>query len=99
MTSAIVRSLSATRTPTLPPATHTNCLVIGGPEVLIVDPASRTMPEHAFGFPDERAVIDAFCRRVTQLDPDVLTGWNVCDFDLAVRLISASWESITAMVT
>jgi endoribonuclease LACTB2 len=28
------------RTPTLPPATHTNCLVIGGPEVLIVDPGS-----------------------------------------------------------
>jgi glyoxylase-like metal-dependent hydrolase (beta-lactamase superfamily II) len=28
------------RTPTLAPATHTNCLVIGGPEVLIVDPGS-----------------------------------------------------------
>jgi len=28
------------RSPTLPPATHTNCLVIGGPEVLIVDPGS-----------------------------------------------------------
>jgi glyoxylase-like metal-dependent hydrolase (beta-lactamase superfamily II)/8-oxo-dGTP pyrophosphatase MutT (NUDIX family) len=28
------------RTPTLAPATHTNCLVIGGREVLIVDPGS-----------------------------------------------------------
>ena len=28
------------RTPTLAPATHTNCLVIGRPEVLIVDPGS-----------------------------------------------------------
>jgi 8-oxo-dGTP pyrophosphatase MutT (NUDIX family) len=28
------------RTPTLAPATHTNCIVIGGPEVLIVDPGS-----------------------------------------------------------
>lgn len=28
------------RTPTLAPATHTNCLVIGGPEVLVVDPGS-----------------------------------------------------------
>jgi DNA polymerase-2 len=26
----------------------------------------------------------AFCRRVRELDPDVLTGWNVVDFDLAV---------------
>jgi glyoxylase-like metal-dependent hydrolase (beta-lactamase superfamily II) len=28
------------KTPTLAPATHTNCIVIGGPEVLIVDPGS-----------------------------------------------------------
>ncbi len=28
------------RTPTLAPATHTNCIVIGGPEVLVVDPGS-----------------------------------------------------------
>ncbi len=28
------------RTPTLPPATHTNCYVIGGDEVIVVDPAS-----------------------------------------------------------
>jgi ribonuclease/clavin/mitogillin len=27
-------------TPTLPPATHTNCYVIGGDEVIVVDPAS-----------------------------------------------------------
>jgi glyoxylase-like metal-dependent hydrolase (beta-lactamase superfamily II) len=33
------------RTPTLPPATHTNCLVIGGPEVLIVDPGSPYVDE------------------------------------------------------
>jgi DNA polymerase-2 len=56
----------------------------GADEVLIVDPASRSMPENAIGFPDERAVIDAFCNRVVELDPDVLTGWNVVDFDLSV---------------
>src|SRR5436190_21005593 len=28
------------RTPTLPPATHTNCYVIGGDEVVVIDPAS-----------------------------------------------------------
>ncbi len=33
---------------------------------------------------DERAAIDAFCKRVGELDPDVLTGWNVVDFDLSV---------------
>lgn len=28
------------KTPTIPPATHTNCVIIGGPELLIVDPGS-----------------------------------------------------------
>jgi glyoxylase-like metal-dependent hydrolase (beta-lactamase superfamily II) len=35
------------RSPTLAPATHTNCLVIGGPEVLIVDPGSPYEDEQA----------------------------------------------------
>jgi DNA polymerase-2 len=53
-------------------------------EVLIVDPAGRPMPERATGFPDERAVLAAFCERIRTIDPDVLTGWNVIDFDLTV---------------
>ena len=28
------------RTPTLPPATHTNCYIIGGDELIVIDPAS-----------------------------------------------------------
>ncbi|MGE0712527.1 MAG: MBL fold metallo-hydrolase [Planctomycetota bacterium] len=40
------------RTPTLPPATHTNCLVVGcGSEVVVIDPASP--------YPEERAALDA----------------------------------------
>lgn len=39
------------RTPTLAPATHTNCIVIGGPEVLIVDPGSP--------YEDEQAALEA----------------------------------------
>ena len=38
------------RTPTLPPATHTNCYVIGGDEVVVIDPASP--------YEEEQAVLD-----------------------------------------
>lgn len=39
------------RTPTLPPATHTNCYAIGGKEILLVEPATP--------YPDEqRALLD-----------------------------------------
>ncbi len=53
-------------------------------EVLIVDPAAREMPDGAFGFPDEHSLLEAFCQRVTAIDPDVFTGWNVIDFDFSV---------------
>jgi DNA polymerase II len=56
----------------------------GVDEVLIVDSLNRAMPERATRCADERAALDAFCARVKQFDPDVLTGWNVIDFDLTV---------------
>src|SRR5207247_1035540 len=34
--------------------------------------------------PDERALLERFLAHVRSVDPDVLTGWNVCDFDLTV---------------
>ncbi|HZF31159.1 MAG TPA: DNA polymerase II [Gammaproteobacteria bacterium] len=56
----------------------------GVDEVLIVDPAGRTMPDRATRCADEKAALDAFCGRVASFDPDVLTGWNTIDFDLTV---------------
>ena len=56
----------------------------GADEVYIVDPKRRTMPERAIACASERDALDAFCRRVWALDPDVLTGWNLIDFDLTV---------------
>jgi DNA polymerase-2 len=39
------------------------------------DPAIRV-------FGSEQDMLSAFARRLRELDPDVLTGWNVVDFDL-----------------
>ncbi|MDP3176388.1 MAG: DNA polymerase domain-containing protein [Spirochaetaceae bacterium] len=35
-------------------------------------------------FPDESSLLAAFAGRLVRRDPDVLTGWNVLDFDLRV---------------
>ena len=56
----------------------------GADEVYIVDPAGRPLPDRAIGCTGEREALDAFAARVHELDPDVLTGWNVVDFDLKV---------------
>jgi DNA polymerase-2 len=53
-------------------------------EVLIVDGGERAMPEKATRCIDEFAALELFCERVRQFDPDVLTGWNIIDFDLTV---------------
>ena len=53
-------------------------------EVFIVDPDRRYKPPRATGFDSEREVIEKFVDRVSNVDPDVLTGWNVIDFDLNV---------------
>ncbi|MGA2778713.1 MAG: DNA polymerase II [Steroidobacteraceae bacterium] len=56
----------------------------GVDEVLIVDGSGRAMPQKAICCVDEYAALDAFCESVRRLDPDVLTGWNIVDFDLSV---------------
>ncbi len=56
----------------------------GADEVYIVDPAGRALPDRAVGCAGEREALAAVAARVRELDPDVLTGWNVVDFDLKV---------------
>ena len=53
-------------------------------EVLIVDPNRREPPPNSACFDSERAVLQAFQDRLQSIDPDVLTGWNVIDFDINV---------------
>src|SRR5438093_7364173 len=53
----------------------------GGERVLMI---ARREVAGAEAVPDERALLERFLAHVRRVDPDVLTGWNVCDFDLAV---------------
>ncbi len=53
-------------------------------EVMLCAPPPDAVPSRAAGFPDELSLLQAFDRRVRELDPDVITGWNVVEFDLAV---------------
>ena len=59
------------------------CAGAGGERVLMV---RREAVAAAEAVPDERTLLARFLAHVRQADPDVLTGWNVCDFDLAVLL-------------
>jgi ribonuclease/clavin/mitogillin len=63
------------RTPTLPPATHTNCYIVGGDEVVVIDPASP--------YEEEQALLDQVLERrnireiwLTHLHRDHVSGAN-----------------------
>src|SRR5262249_42950942 len=43
-------AMASLRSPTLPPATHTNCFIVGADEVIVVDPGSP--------YPEEQAALD-----------------------------------------
>lgn len=51
-------------------------------EVVVVDQRERTMPAGAVSVANERAALDYFADVVKRVDADVITGWNVIDFDL-----------------
>ena len=55
-------------------------------EVLLLTPEGTGAPDGAKPVASEGALLRALCRRIRELDPDVLTGWNVADFDFAVLL-------------
>ena len=59
------------------------CYGCGVDEVVVVDPRRREMPNKAIGVADESQALGYFVDLVARLDVDVLTGWNVIDFDLS----------------
>ncbi len=54
----------------------------GDGEVLFLGPPLDTAGIQSF--PTEAALLQALARRLAERDPDVVTGWNVIDFDLRV---------------
>jgi DNA polymerase II len=61
------------------PQVHHRC-----EEILLVGPAREDDPPEARCFADEKSLLVGLFGRVAALDPDILTGWNVIDFDLRV---------------
>ncbi|HEV7857358.1 MAG TPA: MBL fold metallo-hydrolase [Pyrinomonadaceae bacterium] len=68
------------RTPTKPPATHTNCYIVGSDEIVIIDPASPYEEEQAAlaGCVDELLAEGRALREIilTHLHPDHMGGIN-----------------------
>jgi DNA polymerase-2 len=56
----------------------------GTEEVLLYTPRGYSTPHGATGFGSERDLLAAFVRRIREVNPDVLTGWNLIDFDLTI---------------
>lgn len=66
----------------------------GVSEVWLLTPEGMTCPDPAIPAATEKELLEAFVRRVREIDPDVLTGWNVVDFDLQVLQRLADRERV-----
>ena len=53
-------------------------------EIHLVGEPEREDPANAICHPDEKQLLQALAARVREIDPDILTGWNLIDFDLAL---------------
>lgn len=60
------------KTPTLPPATHTNCYIVGGDEVIVIDPASPYEEEQR----ELDTLIDSLVREGRRVREIVLTHYH-----------------------
>jgi glyoxylase-like metal-dependent hydrolase (beta-lactamase superfamily II)/8-oxo-dGTP pyrophosphatase MutT (NUDIX family) len=92
--------LCALRTPTIPPATHTNCYVVGGDELVVIDPGSP--------YADQQALLDEVIERfaaegrrvreiiITHLHPDHIGGvMHLADkFNLPIAAHRLTTEAI-----
>lgn len=92
------------RTPTQPPATHTNCYIVGGAELVVIDPGSP--------YPEEQARLAAYLDTllaegrqlreilITHLHPDHIGGVNhlAARFNLPVAAHRLTAEAIAPQV-
>lgn len=66
-----------------------------GPEARRGASSAEHLPFLSTPFETEKDLIAAFCERVETHDPDVITGWNVVDFDLRVLDVAARRAGMT----
>lgn len=73
------------KTNTLPPATHTNCYLVGEADFVVIDPGSKDAQERA----QLQEVVDAFIAQGRRLQALVLTHHHRDHVDGALALIQA----------
>jgi DNA polymerase-2 len=56
----------------------------GVAEVLLLEPEGYSSPDNAIALSSEATLLKRLVHRIREIDPDVLTGWNVADFDFGV---------------
>ncbi len=77
---------------TSPDASRIFSIALVGCGVEEVHLVSKEPVEGAQDHPDERLFLAGVMARIRELDPDVLVGWNLIDFDL--RVLSARCQSL-----
>jgi DNA polymerase-2 len=81
---------------TSPDASEIYSIALAGRDIAEVHLVARAPVPGARIHPDERHLLAAAGDRIRELDPDILTGWNVVDFDLHTWVRRARALGLTA---
>jgi len=81
-----------------PRGAHVHSIALHTPTLSRVLVVGHHRLEHAEPVHSERELIARFLAYLDELDPDVITGWNVVDFDLAVLARQARQYGITLTI-
>lgn len=63
-------------------------------EVLMIGQAQVTTETHTLWFDDEKALLNGLCDRISSIDPDLIIGWNVINFDMRVLIQRADHHQL-----
>ena len=71
-------------------ASHDNSIS----EVLMIGEEQADVETSILWFSDEKMLLLGLCKRIAEIDPDLIIGWNVINFDMRVLLRRAEYHHL-----
>jgi len=63
-------------------------------EVLMIGQAQADVQTNTLWFKDENALLLGLCERINEIDPDLIVGWNVINFDMRTLIERAKHHKL-----
>jgi DNA polymerase-2 len=63
-------------------------------EVLMIGEPQVNDETHILWFENEKSLLGGLCDRITTIDPDIIVGWNIINFDMKILIERAEFHQL-----